>query len=63
MDLKSRLDGVVYFERAASNLIRNISETFPVLLVTGSRQVGKTTVLEHLKEKERSYVSLDSGSH
>jgi len=29
------------------------------LIVTGSRQVGKTTLLKHLAEKEREYVTLD----
>ena len=49
----------MYYQRAVSHLIKNISATFPVLLVTGPRQVGKTTLLEHLKEEERSYVTLD----
>jgi predicted AAA+ superfamily ATPase len=49
----------MYFDRASTDLIKNISETFPVLLLTGPRQVGKTTLLEHIKEKERSYVTLD----
>ena len=30
-----------------------------MLLLTGARQVGKTSLLRHLKEKERSYVTLD----
>jgi len=30
------------------------------LLVTGARQVGKTTFLQHLRKKERSYVTLDN---
>jgi len=49
----------MYYERVIKELVKNISETFPVLLVTGPRQVGKTTLLEHLQEKERSYVTLD----
>lgn len=49
----------MYYKRSISNLLKNISETFPVLLLTGPRQVGKTTLLEHLKEEERSYVTLD----
>ncbi len=49
----------MYYDRAINDLVKNISETFPVLLVTGPRQVGKTTLLEHLKEDTRSYVTLD----
>ncbi|WP_255376033.1 ATP-binding protein [Cloacibacillus sp. An23] len=32
---------------------------FPVLLVTGPRQVGKTTLLQKLMEDDRKYVTLD----
>lgn len=49
----------MYYKRTLSRVIKNISETFPVLLVTGPRQVGKTTLLEHLKEPNRRYVTLD----
>jgi len=33
---------------------------FPVVMVTGPRQVGKTTLLERLAEEGRTIVSLDS---
>lgn len=60
MELDSRLDeALMYYERTLSQVVKNISETFPVLLVTGPRQVGKTTLLEHIREKDRSYVTLD----
>jgi predicted AAA+ superfamily ATPase len=49
----------MYYKRNIGELIKNVSDTFPVLLVTGPRQVGKTTLLEHLKEESRSYVTLD----
>lgn len=35
------------------------SGQFPVLLVTGPRQVGKTTFLRHLAGEDRQYVTLD----
>ncbi len=35
------------------------TEQFPVLLLTGPRQVGKTCLLEHLRDAERRYVTLD----
>lgn len=49
----------MYIRRAAENTVINISKMFPVLLVTGPRQVGKTTLLKALAEKERKYVTLD----
>ncbi|HHT23909.1 MAG TPA: ATP-binding protein [Clostridiaceae bacterium] len=38
-----------------------IQEThyYPAILLTGPRQVGKSTLLLHLKEEGRTYVSLD----
>ena len=47
------------FEREALEIIKNINETFKVLLVTGPRQVGKTTLLMSLKPKVMEYVTLD----
>jgi len=35
------------------------SAQFPVLLLTGPRQAGKTTLLQHLCGNERRYVTLD----
>jgi hypothetical protein len=45
--------------RTLSGVIANASSSFPVLLVTGPRQVGKTTLLEICADKDRGYVSLD----
>jgi len=49
-----------YFNRTLANRIVRISKRFKTLLLTGPRQVGKTTLLKHVAEKERKYVSLDN---
>ncbi|GFI03270.1 MAG: ATP-binding protein [Lachnospiraceae bacterium] len=56
---------MAYIERAAEDAVVRISKMFPVLLVTGPRQVGKTTLLQKLSDEqkeegiERKYVTLD----
>ena len=51
-----------YIHRYLESAVLRISKTFPVLLLTGPRQVGKTTLLQYLiaqEGKKRGYVSLD----
>lgn len=56
---------MTYIKRAVEDTIIRISDMFPVLLVTGPRQVGKTTLLQRLSESQgesgiqRKYVTLD----
>ena len=50
----------MYIERTIEPIIKKISETFPVLIVTGPRQVGKTTLLTRLADPNRKIVSLDN---
>ncbi len=47
------------YPRMAEEMIKNINKTFKVLLVTGPRQVGKTTLLLKLKPENMDYVTLD----
>ena len=47
------------FTRSIARTIIEINDSFPVLLITGPRQVGKTTVLEMCNQEGRNYVSLD----
>ena len=47
------------YPRTLAKHILEISQQFPVLLVTGPRQVGKTTLLEMCAEDNRTYVTLD----
>lgn len=49
----------MYIKRAIEETVINLSKMFPVILVTGPRQVGKTTLLQKIAEKERKYVTLD----
>ena len=51
--------GMKIIERAMADKIKKYSKFRKVILITGSRQIGKTTLLKEIKEKERNYVSLD----
>lgn len=46
-------------ERTLAKAIRETSDTFKVLLLTGPRQVGKTTLLQEVQKTSRTYVTLD----
>ena len=49
-----------YISRNLEKVILQVSAEYPVILVTGPRQVGKTTMLQNLmKGTDRKYVSLD----
>ncbi len=50
----------MYYERTVETTVRSVAGSFPVLLVTGPRQVGKSTLLEKMAEPERKRVSLDN---
>ncbi|MBQ4347266.1 MAG: ATP-binding protein [Firmicutes bacterium] len=50
-----------YIERALERKFLRMSSFFKAVLVTGARQVGKTTMLKHLAENEnRTYVTMDN---
>lgn len=48
----------MYIQRTAEDTVLNYSKQFKVLLITGARQVGKSTLLKHC-DADRNYVSLD----
>ena len=49
-----------YISRSLEKVVAQVTQEYPVVLVTGPRQVGKTTMLQKLMEgTDRSYVSLD----
>lgn len=50
----------MYITRNIEQTINRISNQFKVLLLTGARQVGKTTLLKHMaQDSRRTYVTLD----
>ncbi|MBW2100023.1 MAG: ATP-binding protein, partial [Deltaproteobacteria bacterium] len=49
----------MYIRRSLESFVMKASNQFPVLLVTGAIQVGKTTFLQHLSNNKRTYVTLD----
>jgi len=54
---------IEYINRHLKNAFLSACAEYPALLLTGSRQTGKTTMLKRLmlaeKKRERTYVSLD----
>ena len=52
-----------YIKRSMENVVVRLSEQYPAILITGSRQTGKTTMLQKLmaeENKNRAYVTLDT---
>lgn len=52
----------MYIKRQLEEQIISASKQYPVVMVCGQRQVGKSTMLYHIKEENRRYVTLDDGN-
>ncbi len=53
----------MYIKRTIETQLEKLSKSFPVVMITGSRQVGKTTLLNTIKKQTNNqinYVSLDN---
>ena len=48
-----------YISRKMEKIILKLSAQYPVIMVCGQRQTGKSTMLNHLKEDDRKYVNFD----
>lgn len=48
-----------YIKRDLEDKILSLSKEYSCILITGPRQVGKTTVLKQLMNDDREYVTLD----
>ena len=49
-----------YITRELERKFLKMNGFFKAILVTGARQVGKTTMLKHLAENDRTYVTMDN---
>jgi len=49
----------MYYPRTLSETIKRAENSFKVVMLTGMRQVGKTTLLRDLAGEERLYLTLD----
>lgn len=50
---------MAYIKRDMEEKILSLSKEYSCILITGPRQVGKTTVLRQLMDENRTYVTLD----
>lgn len=50
---------MTYIKRDLENKIVSLSDEYSCILITGPRQVGKTTCLRQLMDDNREYVTLD----
>lgn len=50
---------MAYIKRDIEDKILTLSKEYSFILITGSRQIGKTTVLRQLMTNDREYVKLD----
>ena len=50
---------MAYIKRDIEHKIVSLSKEYSCILITGPRQVGKTTVLRQLMDSNREYVTLD----
>lgn len=49
----------MYLERTMEATLARASASFSVVMITGPRQIGKTTLLQRCSEPNRRYVTLD----
>lgn len=52
----------MYIKRHLEEQILAASQYYPVVMVCGQRQVGKSTMLNRIRTPERRYVTLDDGN-
>ncbi|MBQ7464814.1 MAG: ATPase, partial [Lachnospiraceae bacterium] len=51
----------MYINRKIENVIKEAADSFPSIVIYGSRQVGKSTTADHVFGKAFRSVTLDDG--
>lgn len=51
-----------YYPRKIESLLRDYLKIFPVVCVTGPRQSGKSTLIQHMIEDDYKFISMDDVS-
>ena len=59
IELAEKEKKMKYYRRSIEQVINKYKEQFPILLLTGPRQVGKSTLFKELFQTEYKYFSLD----
>ena len=59
MDFRKIGDNMIYIKRQMERIIKETSRDYPVIMVCGQRQTGKSTMLIHIAEDDRKYVTFD----
>ena len=59
VELAEKEKKMKYYRRSIEQVINEYKEQFPILLLTGPRQVGKSTLFKELFQSEYKYFSLD----
>lgn len=53
------MESKVYISRKEVSKVLEMSASFPCIMVTGARQVGKSTMLKHIMPPDMRYVNMD----
>ncbi len=49
----------MYIKRSIESTIKKLSSEFSIIVLTGAKQVGKSTLLQFIKNNNMDYVTLD----
>ena len=48
----------MYINRTMENLLNELVDKYPVITITGTRQVGKSTLLEYIAKKIKKKLHI-----